>query len=796
MSKWIIRIGVILVCAVLVAAGAGYLWVQYAIKKSLPQLSGEVAVSGIKEDVEIIRDSHGVPHIYARNEPDLLFGLGYAMAQDRMWQMDFYRRLGHGRLSEVLGEEFVETDRYFRLLTATGINKEIPNDLSFMLSAYADGVNAYLINRRDRLPVEFKLLRYEPEPWKPQDYLAILKVVNWGLSTGWKVDLVASRILEKVGAEKFREIFPVYPGSRPINIPLESTISSIVSNSVWTALASIEKLVDLPSAGASNNWVVSGIRTVSGKPILANDPHLSLTNPSFWWEGHIVCPTINVSGYSVPGVPGIAMGHNQNVAWGVTNVMVDDVDFFIEKINPDNPLQYLYKGKWEDMQRVPETIRIKGKDPVETEILLTRHGPVLSRISEGTDPKAVAVKWAFTEGLQPAKAVYLLAKAKDIYDVKIALQYWELPSQNFVFADTNGNIGYWCCATVPLRHKGDGFLPVPGWTGDYDWQGYLPFEERPHIINPGKGFFATANNKINIENYPQFISHYYEPIDRITRIRQLLESKEKLTVDDIKQMQQDIYGVLAAELTLKIIQVLGKRSSNADAQSVKKTLSEWNFKMEADSVGACLFEVIYGNMMEAVFKDELGEELFKKYLATTVFPPRAIRSLVRNGSSEWFDDVGTPDKETMDDIIEKSVEQTIQQLKKESGNDQSKWIWGKMHTLTFEHPLGKKKPLNHLFNIGPFPVGGNHLTINKRQYPYNTPYHVTSGVSYRMIVDFSNMSNSQHVLPTGESGQLGSAHYRDQIELYLNGQYHPAWIERSDIERDATGKLLLTPKKE
>ncbi len=408
----------------------------------------------------------------------------------------------------------------------------------------------------------------------------------------------------------------------------------------------------------------------------------------------------------------------------------------------------------------------------------------------------MAVKWAFTEGLQPAKAVYLLAKAKDISDVKNALQYWELPSQNFVFADTNGNIGYWCCATVPVRPKGDGFLPVPGWTGDYDWQGYLPFEERPHIINPEEGFFATANNKIDIENYPQFISHYYEPVDRITRIRQLLNAREKLTVEDMKQMQQDVYCVLAAELTPKIIQVLGKRSSGADAQNVKKTLSQWNFKMEADSTGAFLFEKIYGNMMEAVFKDELGEELFKKYLETTVFPPRAIRSLVKNGSSEWFDDVGTPDKETLEDIIEKSVAQTIRQLKKEFGNDPGKWIWGKVHTLTFEHPLGKKKPLNHLFNIGAFPVGGNHLTINKRQYPYNAPYQVTAGPSYRMIVDFSDMNNSQHVLPTGESGQLGSAHYKDQVDLYLDGQYHPAWIERSDIEKDATGKLFLVPKKE
>jgi len=794
--KWILRIGLTLVCASLAVAGAGYLWFQYEIGISQPQLEGHISVSGIRDVVEIIRDAYGIPHIYAQNEPDLFFGLGYAMAQDRMWQMDFYRRLGQGRLSEILGEEYVDTDRYFRMLAAAGTNREIPNELSFMLTSYADGVNAYLNSHKNRLPLEFKLLRYAPDTWKPEDYLAILRVLNWSQSLGWRVDLVAGRILAKVGTEKFREIFPVYPGSPPIAIPEQTAVSTIIPDSILTAATSLEKLIDLPAAAASNNWVVSGIKTASGKPILANDPHLNLTNPSFWWEGHVVCPTIDVYGYAIPGVPGIAMGHNRHVAWGVTTAMVDDVDFFIEKINPDNPHQYLYKGKWEDMKIVEESIRIKGKDPFDTEIFATRHGPVLKRISEGAAPKAVAAKWAFSDGQQPAKATYLLAKARDIIDVKDALKYWELPGLNFVFGDTNGNIGYWCCATVPVRAKGDGFLPAPGWTGEYEWLGYLPLEQRPHIINPAEGFFATANNKVNITNYPQFISHYYEPIDRITRIRQLLQSKDKLTVEDSERMQQDVYCVLAAELAPKIVQTLEKRSTDADAQKVKATLSQWNFEMNAKSPGACLYEMIYRNMMELIFRDELGQELFQKYLATTVFPARAIRSLIRGGNSEWFDDVGTPDKETMEDIIEKSVAQTIRQLKKDFGNDQSKWLWGKVHTLTFEHPLGEKKPLNLLFNIGPFGVEGNHLTINKKQYPYTSPYHVTTGATYRMIVDFSDMSTSRHILPTGESGQIGSAHYKDQIELYLDGKYRPAWIERSDVEKHAAGKLLLKPKKE
>ena len=794
MKKWIIRIGVILVCLVLIVLGGGYMWLQSAIKRSIPQFSGEVVVSGINEDVEIIRDTYGVPHIYAQNEPDLYFGLGYAMAQDRLWQMDFYRRLGHGHLSEIFGEDYVETDRYFRLLSAAGLNKELSNELTFMLTSFADGVNAFINNHQNQLPVEFKLLRYKPEPWDPEDYLAILKVVNWGLSIGWHVDLTAAEILKKVGEQKFKEAFPVWPGNAPLHVHPESKKLSASVNSVLNSIGAIQKVANLSSPGASNNWVVSGAKSTSGKPILANDPHLLLSNPSVWWEGHIVCPTINMSGYGIAGVPGIPMGHNRHVAWGVTNVLVDDVDFFIEKINPDNPYQYLYKDKWEDMQIVEETIRIKGKDPHKTEILLTRHGPILTDISEGPQKRAIAVKWTFTDGLQSAKAAYLLAKAKDIEDVKEALKYWELPSQNFVFADTNGNIGYWCCATIPIRSKGDGFLPVPGWTGEYEWEGYVPFEQRPHIINPEKGFFATANTKVTIENFNHFISNYYEPQDRIARIDHLLNTKKKLSPEDMQQMQQDVYCVLASELTPKIVQALEGRSSNGDAQKAKEILAQWNFKMEADSVAACLFEITYRNMMENIFKDELGGKLFKTYLDTTVFPPRAIRSLVRKASSSWFDDIHTASRETMEDIIIKSTEQALRRLEKKYGYDESKWVWGAAHKLTFEHILGNQKPLNLLFNIGPFSIEGSHLTVNKRQYPYKDPYDATSGASYRMIVDFFNINVSQRVLPTGESGLLGSPHYKDQIDLYLSGQYRPAWLERPDVEKHAKGTLTLKPK--
>jgi penicillin amidase len=789
MKKWISIAGMILSGLILVVALGGYIWFEWTTRRSLPQTSGEIALAGLKEDVEIIRDTYGVPHLYAKNEPDLYFALGYAMAQDRLWQMEFLRRLGHGQLSEILGEEVVNVDRYFRTIAAAGVNRKIPKDLAFLPESFADGVNAYLKTHSDRLPLEFKFLRYKPQPWAAEDYIAILKVVNWGLSEGWKVDMTAAGILEKVGREKWREVFPAWPEHAPLIVHEQWRGLSERSVPFLKAVSLAERLTGFSTSAASNNWVVSGKKSVTGKPILANDPHLGLTNPSFWWEAHMVCPAINVSGFAIPGVPGIAMGHNLDVAWGVTNVMVDDVDFYVEKINPENPRQYRFRDRWEEMKVREETIRVKGRDPVKVEILSTRHGPIVTN-GKSPDGKAFSARWAFTEGLQPGQAAYLLAKAKNIREVKEALKYWELPSQNFVFADVHGNIGYWCCATIPIRSKRFGILPMPGWTGEYEWKGYVPFEKRPHLINPKENYIATANNKVIDDRYPYFISHYWEPPDRITRIHQMLKAKQKLSVDDFKAMQQDVHSGLAAEMVPKMIQVLERRFSDEEGRKAREFLSNWDFVMNKDSVGACLFEVTFRKMMDNIFREELGEELFRQYLKTSIFPPRALRRMIRKGSSLWFGE------KSLEDIMAMSMKQMFSELKKAAGSDMNKWTWGKIHLLTFEHVLGKKQLLAWIFNLGPFQVGGSHLTVNKREYPYEEPYRVNVGPSERMIVDLSNIGSSLHVLPTGESGNLKSRHYKDQVGLYLDGGYHRAWTERDEVEKNSEATLILKPEKE
>ena len=779
--------------AVLAAAGT-FFWFQRTVSGSQPQVSGTITVAGIHDPVEIIRDVHGIPHIYAQSEPDLFFAMGYAMAQDRLWQMEFYRRVGTGRLAEILGKEALDADRHFRTLAAADKRRRLPDEVGLLTEAFAAGVNAYLERHRDRLPLEFKLLGFQPEPWQSDDYNAIYTLINWGLSLGWKVDLTAAEILKKVGEDRFRDAFaPPAEAGRPIALEIDPIPLLDFSGIVATFLK-VSRLTGFTPAPASNNWVISGARSVTGKPLLANDTHMPLTNPSLWWEVHLVCPTIDAAGFAIPGLPGLPLGHNRHVAWGITNVMVDDVDFYIERLNPQNPLQYRYEDHWEDMRSVRQTIRVKGAAPVDIDIRLTRHGPVIENAQVDDSNQVVSARWAVNDLELPARAAFRLLKAASVEDVVEALKDWEAPGQNFVFADTDGSIGYWCCAAIPIRPRGNGLLPVPGWTGGDDWAGYLPFEKRPHAIDPPDGYVASANNAVNDITFPHVIGTYWEPIDRISRIRELINANPKLSVDDMAAMQTDVACPLSAELVPVMLRVMDQRFSATPEAPVRDILAQWDYRMSERSAAATIYETTYLNLLENIFKDELGPALYRHYIGLTVFAPRALRHMLRTGRSGWLDDVGTPQTETLTDVVEKSLRQALADLRSRFGADIARWTWGRLHTLTFHHPLGERKPLDRLFDLGPYSTSGSHLTVDKKQYDYTRPFTVREGVSQRMIVDLADPAVALHVLPTGESGLLGNAHNSDQIDLYLEGRFHPSWLIRSDIEHHAEATLAMKPR--
>jgi penicillin amidase len=793
-AKWL-GIGLLgLIGAAVLAAAGTFFWFQRTVSKSQPQISGTITVAGIHDLVEIIRDVHGMPHIYAQNEPDLFFAMGYAMAQDRLWQMEFYRRVGTGRLAEILGEKALEADRHFRTLAAGGRHRRLPDEAGILTDAFAAGINAYLERHRDRLPLEFKLLGFQPEPWQSDDVSAIYTLINWGLSLGWKVDLTAADILKKVGKDRFRDAFaPPAEAGRPIALEIDP-IPTLDFSGVVATFSKVSRLTDFTPAPASNNWAISGTRSVTGKPLLANDTHMPLTNPSLWWEVHLVCPTIDAAGFAIPGLSGLPLGHNRHVAWGVTNVMVDDVDFYIERLNPQNPLQYRYEDHWEDMRSVRQTIRVKGAAPVDIDIRLTRHGPVIENGQFDDSNQVVSARWAVNDLDLPARAAFRLLKAATVADVVEALKDWGAPGQNFVFADTDGSIGYWCCAAIPIRPRGNGLLPLPGWTDADEWAGYLPFEKRPHAIDPPDEYVASANNAVSDLTFTDVIGTYWEPIDRISRIRELIAAKPKLSVDDMTAIQTDVACPLAAELMPLMLSVMDQRFTAEPEAPTRDILAQWDYRMSAQSAAATIYETTYLNLLENIFKDELGPALYRRYIGLTVFAPRALRHILRTGRSVWLDDVDTPQTETLADVVEKSLRQALTDLRSRFGADVARWTWGRLHTLTFHHPLGERKPLDRLFDLGPYPTSGSHLTVDKKQYDYNRPFTVREGVSQRMIVDLAHPAVALHVLPTGESGLLGNAHNSDQIDLYLEGRYHPSWLTRSDIEHHAEATLALKPR--
>ena len=795
--RWIKGLGVGLLGLIgiaVLAAAATFFWFQRTVSLSQPQVSGAITVAGIRDTVKILRDIHGIPHIYAQSEPDLFFAMGFAMAQDRLWQMEFYRRVGTGRLAEIFGKEALETDRHFRTIAAAGKHRRLPDDVALLTEAFAAGVNAYLEEHRERLPFEFKLLGYRPEPWRSDDYSAIYTLINWGLSLGWKVDLTAADILKKVGKDRFRDAFaPPAEGGRSLDLVIDP-IPSFDFSAAVAAFSEVSCLTGFTPAPASNNWVISGVRSVTGKPLLANDTHMPLTNPSLWWEVHLVCPTIEAAGFAIPGLPVLPLGRNRHVAWGITNVMVDDIDFYIERLNPQNPLQYRFKDHWEDIQTIRQTIRVKGAAPVDIDIRLTRHGPVVAQGQPDKSNQVVSARWAVNELDLPGRPAFRLLKAATVADVVDALKNWKTPGQNFVFADTAGSFGYWCCAAIPLRPRGSGLLPVPGWTGADEWGGYLPFTKRPHVIDPPDGFAASANNALTDATFPHVIGTYWEPYDRISRIRALITAKPQLSVDDMAAMQSDVACPLAAEVMPLVLRVMDQRFTATPEAPIRDILARWDYRMSQQSAAAAIYETTYLNLLENIFKDELGPALYRRYIGLTVFAPRALRHILRTGRSGWLDDVDTPQTETLPDVVEKSLRQALRDLRGRFGSDVNRWTWGRLHKLTFRHPLGDRKPLDRLFDLGPFPISGSHLTVNKKQYDYTRPFAVREGVSQRMIVDLADPAVAQHVLPTGESGLLGNPHSRDQIDLYLEGRYHPSWLTRSEIEHHAEATLELKPR--
>lgn len=800
---WLVRIGFVLLAIVIVLAGAG----TWFVRRPWPKVEGTMAVSGLSAPVEVIRDPWGVPHIYAQNEHDLFFAQGCVHAQDRLWQMEMNRRAGSGTLSEVMGEVTLNTDRYLRTIglrrAAERFWVEMDGEHRAILEAYAEGVNAYIETHRDRLPLEFTILGVDPKPWTPVDTLTWGNMMALLLCSNYRSELVRMQIVAELGEEGTQQLFSLFARDMPLIIP------DPVNQYDWSKGLRLESLADVDEwlgnpttlGRGSNSWAVHGSRTVTGMPILANDMHLDVGMPSVWYENGLHGGRFDSVGFTFPGVPLIIIGHNEHIAWGATNLGPDVMDLYLEKLdNPENPMQYEFMGEWDDLKIIQETIGVKGQEPVVLDILFTRHGPILNNALGILEKEPIALRWTLHEGNRLFQAVVQVNLATNWQEFHEALRYWEAPGQNLVYADVDGNIGYHASGKVPIRASGhQGTLPVPGWTGEYEWQDFIPFDELPSTLNPPAGLVVTANNKVVSDDYPHLLTYEWFPGYRAGRITDLLAASDQLTIKDIRNIQADTYSLPAEALCSYLLAV--EPESDLQAQALTQ-VKAWDLNFEIDRVGASIYQTWYLFMLRNTIGDELGEELEETYLAgeyeqySTQHVPMMIE-LMADTDNAWFDDVNTSEVETRDDIARRSLADAVNWLSERYGKNPDRWAWGQLHTVTFRHsPLGYSgiAPLERIFNSKTIPARGGMFSVNSAGFNWTWPFEMLAGTSQRMIVDLSNLDSSLAINNTGQSEQAFHPHREDLIPMWQNVEYKPMLSSREAVEAQSEALLTLTPQ--
>ena len=791
----------------LIVAFAGFLFLRFQVQKSFPETSGSISINGLHQAVNIIRDEYGVPRLDARDEHDLMFALGYVHAQDRLWQMDMARRVGEGRLSELFGPVTLQFDKMFRIVGIRKISEEIEQSISAesknRLESYSDGVNAFISAAKGKYPIEFDMLQYEPEPWRAVHSIMIGRLMAWELNLSWWTDLTYGALVEKLGLETVQEILPPYPSDVERIAPRMSDVSSayhIGSAFLQTAQEFRSHFGLFGALGGSNAWVVAPTKSESGKPILANDIHLQLQNPSKWYEVHLRAPGYSVGGMSIPGVPGIVLGSNNRIAWGLTNLMADDADFYIEQIDEVDSTKYLYDGKWLPLTFREEEIRVKGDSLVTFLVRSTHHGPIVTDIKtmlKKTEYQfAASMRWTGFEVSDQIEAFNKVNKATNREEFIRGVREFTGPGQNFLYADVEGNIGYWCGVKLPIRSQGISILPLPGWEKTSEWKGFVPFEKLPHLYNPPEAYIASANNKMVDDSYPYHISDLWEPPSRIIRLREILGKEEIFSMEDFERLQNDRFSHHAKEMTWYLLDackdsVLGI----SDEQLVFEYLRNWNFYFNEEDIATTIYQEFFVRLLRNIYSDEMGDDLFHDFVQLANVPIRVTTKLVQEDTSKWFDNVSTEQVERRDDILRQSLREAVTSLRQRLGSEMKTWRWGDVHTLTLQHPFGLQKPLDRIFNIGPFPYGGGETALVSGEYSFNNPFQVTVGASMRQIVDLARPHEVRRVIPGGQSGQVFHPHFSDQVQLWLHGSYRTVVTDPAFVPHGQWDNLRLEPSR-
>ena len=846
----------ILIAAALGLLGSLFLYFYWRmVQQPVPKMEGEIDLAILDQPVEVLRDKHGIPHIYAQNRADLFRTQGYVHAQDRLWQMEQNRRTGRGTLAAVFGEVALEADRFSRIIgfrrAAEAELDQIDDETHQILNWYADGVNGYISAHPRKLAAELNLLRIRPEPWTPLDTIIYSKVMAWSLSVNWESELTRLRLLATLGPEKAAELEPNQPDSTPII--LEGVGSHALSRLVKDADRLLEQynkvkawLGNQGGGQGSNSWVVAPKRSLNNRPLLCNDPHLTHTIPSTWYENGLHCPDYNVSGVSLTGAPGVLIGHNEHIAWGLTNAFPDVQDLYLERahsenlnrenlsrenlseenITEDNP-RFEYMGEWEEAQVLEERITIRRQvEPHIEQVVITRHGPLISgllptNVDEFSE-LALALQWTGHQPSHNIRAILNLNQASNWQEFDEALADWSTPAQNFTYADSQGNIGYLMAGDIPIRPKDSGLLPAAGWTEAGEWTGMIPHDELPRLYNPDSGFIVTANNRMIADDYPYFMGIEFYPGWRASRIETILQRKGKHTIRDMEEMQLDT-GSTFAEALAPWIGLLN--SEDPWEKTALNELRQWNYRMDADSAAALVFHYTLIHLLDMTFGDKLegaeleGAELqslseidekkqatplYQSYLGMSISPLflingfnmraelRLLQLISQHEESEWYAEATTGRSRSRDELLQEALTLAVQDIRERMGDSTLRWDWGRSHQVRYVHPMGSLRFLGRFFNKGPFPIGGDGTTPLQTRHALQLPLGVVQVTpSYRQVYEVGAWDRAQTINSSGQSGHPLSNLYDDQIQLWLEGGYHAMPWSREAVEDETVFRTKL-----
>ena len=816
MNKYLIKGSFVFLFVVLFLVIVYYILLA-TLKKTEPEYSGTVECANLRNDTEIYFDSTAIPYIYASSTEDAAYAMGYLHARERLFQMDIMRRAGEGRLSEVLGDKTIAFDEMFLTVGIKRIAEQIYQNASpttkKLLTAYSEGVNQYIHSNKSKLAVEFDVLGYDPYDWTPEHSIIIIRLMAWELNISWWSDFAYTEIVQALGREKAMKLLPDYPENGAVIIPNRLAVVQSGGLDFLNTDKAFRSFMGLTGTHiGSNNWVLNGNKTVSGKPMIANDPHLAFQAPGKWYFCCIRAGDWNAEGVTLPGVPAIVIGKNKSIAWALTNVMADDADFYVDSLDQGRT-NYFYDGQWRKLGKITDTIQVKGNQPVIHETFLTHRGPIVNNVHidrklfrQGTEPKGtLSMRWVGNEVSDEFNGFFTINTANNFQEFRKGVAAFAVPGQNFVYADNRGNIGYVCGAKLPIRKTVSPLFFYDGTRSDQDWQGYVPASDMPELYNPPQNYIASANNK-TVASFPYYISNLWEPSSRIDRIKELVESKDRLSLQDCKDMQMDIKSPYAKEIVKYVLDAFkGMTIKDDNLRMAITLLSKWDYRFDKDDQTPAIYAMFFDYLLQNTLKDDLGDGLYNEFTFIANMPYRVMQRLLRE-NSDLFDDVRTPVKETRETVLRKSLVDALSKLEKLYGKDMKNWQWGTMHQVTFKHAFhGNSSFADHLVDIGPFPISGDGTTICNSEYHFfkysgditqfkSNPFENVLGPSMRYIYDFSNPDVLSFVQPTGQSGITTSIHYKDMTEAWLNGHYFTIRTDDASIKKNGN-KITLTPKR-